>query len=613
MADFEQSVYHGWTSHGKAFGAAPLRDARDRFKDVRGNGLAWSAAAGPDATGTLISPPFKIRRKFLSFLAAGYRDFPSEVGIELLVGGRVVRSSAATDHRDPLLRWRTWQVSDFEGRTAQVRVNDRSAVGWIAVDHFLQTDTPKSVPIDASRLLAETYRPQFHFTPRAHWMNDPNGLLYYKGTWHLFYQHTYPGARGTVWGHAVSPDLFRWVHRPVALETENEDRNFSGSGLVDWENASGLQQGPHPPILLFYTLQPPGGAIIPETGEPRKAVQCMAYSLDGGITFRKYALNPILRTPDNNDRDPKVFFHKPTRAWFMVLSLSANNADRPKARYGLFRARRLDRWELVQTLGPDAWFWECPDMFEMSVDGDPNRMKWVLLKGSGDYILGTFDGTAFLSETDKIRNNWGASYYATQTFSDAPDGRRVQIGWMNTGRPWLGDHYPGMPFNQQMSVPRELTLRSTPEGPRLFRNPVKEIEKLRHKSREWRDLSPQAAAGALAGVRHDLLDIELEAELDGSARLTLNLRGEKVLYDARKGTLQAFGRTAPLPRLNGGINLRILLDRTSIEVFGNRGQADLSGVFYPDPAKRELTLTVPGSARILKLAVHELRPSIRAN
>lgn len=230
LADFEQNDYRGWVAQGIAFGKTPHRPTASEFKGFRGAGLAWSGAAGPGATGTLLSPKFAIERKFLSFLAAGYRDFPSELGIELVICGRVVRSSAATDHRDPELRWRTWDVAQYVGRTAQIRINDRSMVGAIAVDHFIQTDEPKSPPIDASRLLSETYRPQFHYTSLAHWVNDPHGTLYYKGKWHLFHQYEYPGAPGAVWAHAVSTDVFGWEHLPVAIAAEGEDGLSSGSG-----------------------------------------------------------------------------------------------------------------------------------------------------------------------------------------------------------------------------------------------------------------------------------------------------------------------------------------------------------------------------------------------
>ena len=162
------------------------------------------------------------------------------------------------------------------------------------------------------------------------------------------------------------------------------------------ERIASETQGTDPPILLFYTLRPGGEAIIidPTPNTPR-ATQCMAYSTDGGRTFTKFAGNPILRTPDCRDRDPKVLFHKPTRSWIMVLSLSRNNARRDEATYGIFRSPDLRNWELLQELGPGAWYWECPDMFELPIDGDPARTKWLLVKSSGEYILGAFDGRTF--------------------------------------------------------------------------------------------------------------------------------------------------------------------------------------------------------------------------
>jgi sucrose-6-phosphate hydrolase SacC (GH32 family) len=603
LGDFEESTFVQWTATG-AFGPAPYRPGNEqKLKGVHGSGLAWSGASGVAGTGMLVSAPFTVARRYMSFLVTGYRDYPAELGLELVVDGRVVRSSAATDRNEPVLRWRTWDVAELAGRRAQIRVNDQSTVGSVAVDLIVQTDEPRSAPIDATRRLNETYRPQFHFTPLAHWMNDPNGLLYYRGDWHLFHQQTYPGAPATVWGHAVSRDLFGWKHRPVALSTDNLDANFSGSGLVDFDNASGLKQGTHNPLLLFYTLHPLG----PDR-DAKKATQCLAFSTDGGVTFRKFEGNPLLRTPDRNDRDPKVFYHKPSKAWFMLLSLSANNSNREQARYGLFRARDLKSWELIQTFGPDGWFWECPDMFELPVDGDPTRSKWLLLKSSSDYIVGSFDGDRFQPESDRIKVLWGRYLYATQTFSDAPSGRRVQLGWMNTGRPWLVDAYPGMPFNQQLGVPRELTLRTTAEGPRLFRYPVKEIEALRVKKHQWRERPIAPGQNLLAGIHHDLLDIDLDIELQNARRVRLNLRGEEVLYDVGQQKLLMRDGKAPLPSVENRIRLRVLLDRTSVEAFGNDGQSDLSVVFFPAPLNRTVSLTVEGGqARIRRLEVHELR------
>jgi sucrose-6-phosphate hydrolase SacC (GH32 family) len=609
LGDFEGPVYTPWTATGDAFGSAPLRpELKRRLAGAIGLGLATSARRGIEAQGHLLSPVFSIQRHYLRFLVAGERYLPGALGVELLVDGRVVRAASASEGWDPnrSLYERTWDVTDLAGRNAQVRVNDRSAFGAIAVDQFVQSDTPQGPPIDASRLLHETYRPQFHFTAQAGWLNDPNGLFYYRGVWHLFHQHRYPGSGATMWGHAQSRDLLHWQHLPTAIPAEGQDAIFSGTGMVDGENASGLKQGDDAPILLFYTLHP-GGANPPDDPRSRKATQCMAYSTDGGRTFTKYVGNPLLRTADFNDRDPKVFYYTPSRAWYMVLSLSRNNRQRDKATYGFYRSKDLKTWELIQEIGPGAWYWECPDMFPMRVDGDPHRTKWLLLKSSGEYLLGTFDGGPFRVEAGPLRNHWGP-YYATQTFSDAPAGRRIQIGWMNTPKAAAPNSWPGMPFNQQMGFPRELSLRTTADGPRLRSWPVAEIAQLYAKTHSLRDRTIQPAENAFPNISHDLLDIDLELDLQQAAEVRLTLRGTPLVFDVRQRTLKLLGRTAPLTPVDGRLALRLLLDRTSIEIFANQGEVNLSGVFFPNPANKAIALTVAGGpARIHRLEIRELR------
>lgn len=602
IADFETPTLPGWTAEGNAFTRAAVRD-RERARGAQGEGYLFSGQAGPQAQGSIVSPEFKIERKFLNFLITGQRDFASAIGVELLVEGRVVRSACATETFGPEFRPRTFAVEEFMGRTARLRVNDGSATGSVAVDSFTQSDVAATIPTDSTQLFAETYRPQFHFTAERGWLNDANGLLFYRGEWHLFHQHRPAESPATVWGHAVSPDLLHWRHLPTAIESEGGDAIFSGSAAVDPQNTTALQQGELPPVLLFYTQHPPANA-------GRKAVQCLAVSTDGMHTFRKFAGNPILATKDNNDRDPKGFFYAPAHAWYLLLSLSRNNIDREHATYGLFRSPDAKSgWEPVQEIGPGGWYWECPDFFEMRIDGDRKRTKWVLMKGSGDYLLGDFDGAKFTPESEPIRTSWGASFYGQQTFNDVPEGRRISIGWMNSGaKTEVPNHYPGMPFNQQMSFPREITLQTTPAGLRLFREPVREIAQLYTKTRELKDRPVEPGENALAGCEGELLDLELELRLGEAQEVTLLLHGEPLVYDAKAKTLKVGGRSLALAPLDGTLSLRLLLDRTSLELYANHGEVTHSTIFFPDPADHSLGLQVKGGrAQIERLAMHELR------
>lgn len=589
LNDFEGRTSGDWIQTGEAFRSIPFRPADNkRIDGMIGAAVAWSGRGNVQAKGTLLSPPFQIERRFINFLIRGERNLPGLVGVELLQDNRVIRSSSATELRgtEPMY-WRTWDVSEFAGQTVQIRVNDNTEAGDIIVEQFVQSASAKSFPIDAANLFNETYRPQFHYTAQCGWMNDANGLTYYNGKWLLFHQYGVHGQHDSrVWGHAVSDDLLSWHRKPPAIPFAENVHIASGSGLVDWTNASKLQNGRHPPLLLFYTSMPTGpDGFVPNgtnNAAAKKTTQCLVYSTDGGETWQKYADNPLLRTQDYKDRDPKVFYHEPTQSWIMVLSLSADNINRESAAcFGFFRSTDLKNWELTQKLGPGPWYWECPDFFQLPVDGDATRSKWVLLKGSADYIIGSFDGRTFTPdpgdgrgykpETGINRTHWGGNYYGNQTFSAAPNGRRVVIGWMSTGKMVRSNAYLGMPFNQQMSFPRELTLRTTPEGVRLFFWPVAEIEKLCTDTQTIRPRAIQPGDNALSSVPGDLLDIEIEIDLMQAKQLQLTLRGQEIVYDVAEQKLKAFGIANPMfATINGKLNLRILMDRPSIEIFGNK-------------------------------------------
>lgn len=606
VADFETADLAGWSAKGDAFTSGPLHNGKPKpfkFTGAIGQGVAGTMPGQEPKPGTLTSPLFKIERRYLNYITWGQRNIPAKIGVELLIDGRVVRAAAATEFFDPTLTLhpRTFDVREFAGQQAQLRINDQSKEGAIVVDQMMQSDKAQTQPVDASVLGNESFRPQFHYTAQSGWLNDANGLFFYQGVWHLFHQHRPPGAAATLWGHATSSDLLHWEHLPSAILNEERDAIFSGSGAVDWTNSTGLKRGEHPPILLFYTLHPAG-----DSG--RKATQAFAFSIDGGKTFEKFAGNPVLRTADNNDRDPKAFFHAPSQAWFMVLSLSRNNIDRDHATYGLYRSRDAKSWELLQEIGPGAWYWECPDMFELPIDGDPQRTKWVLMKGSGDYVLGTLTPDKFVQESEPIRTQWSGSYYGAMTFSDAPNNRRIQIAWMNSSaKAETPNAYPGMPFNQQMSFPRELTLRSTPDGPRVFRYPIPEIKDLYSNTQEFQPGDIAAGQNALAGVKGELLDLDIGLDLGTAKKLEFDFRGDKATWDVAAKQFTIGGRHVPVAA-TGRVNLRLLLDRTSVEIFINKGEVDIARVFWTDPANKTLSL-VPqgGTVHVHQLVAHELK------
>lgn len=437
-----------------------------------------------------------------------------------------------------------------------------------ASDEMAQEDT----------VYTESRRPQFHFSTRTGWINDPNGLVHYGGVWHLFYQHNPYSTRwgNMTWGHATSPDLLHWTEQPTAIHPDKLGTIFSGSGVVDWKNTSGLQPADSeiPPLVFLYTYD--GGTA--RFGAP--VTQGMAYSLDGGKTFQKYAKNPVLPHIVGGNRDPKVIWHEETGRWIMALYMDGED-------YSLFASENLTAWEKlcdIKNLGCS----ECPDFFPLAVDGDEKNVKWVFWGGNGKYLIGSFDGREFKPETPPLVNKYdGANDYAAMTFSDAPDGRRIQISWMAT---W-GDTeriFAGMPFNGQFTIPRELTLRTTPAGPRLFMMPVKEVETLRVGEPATADNFPiYGNTGYAVSLPGGLADLEIELKLNpGTETIIMNFHpvdisnfppaNQQITYHAPTKALYYGGAEAKVDAQDGKLKLRVLVDRTSIEVFAQDGEVQIA-------------------------------------
>jgi len=465
----------------------------------------------------------------------------------------------------------------------------------------------------APNLYSELHRPQFHFTPQRDWMNDPNGLVYYKGEFHLFFQYS-PGFINHApnsWGHAVSTDLLHWQQIENGLEPDEYGWIWSGSAVVDRHNTAGFQQGDEEPIVAIYTT---GG--FGEPGTP--CVQSIAYSTDRGRTFTKYVGNPVLGHIRAANRDPKVIWHAPTNRWVMALFLDGND-------YALFASQDLKTWDHLCDL-PVEGTGECPDLFELPVDGDPYNARWVFWGAAGVYRIGTFDGKTFTPETPALRAEYGANGYAAQTWSNVPaeDGRQIQISWMAGGK------YPSMPFNQQLSFPVELSLRTTREGIRLLRRPVREIERLHtHKHAwkddvlrsgmdrrallvrygpNWREHMPDAQAHLIPDTTWDLFDIRAEFEPGDATAFGAIIHGQHLQYDVAHKQFTYLGRTIPAePEDDGRLRFQILVDRTSLELFVGEGRVSASFCFLPGSCDHPLEFYAKeGSVRIVSLNIHEL-------
>lgn len=627
VADFEGKDYGGWTATGTAFGTGPSQGGFSNQMPVSGylgHGLVNSFGGDDAKTGTLTSPPFVITRHYLNFLIGGGKH-PGETCMNLLIDGKIVRTASGPNGQpggSERLDWQTWDVHDLEGTTVRLEIVDRATGGWghVNIDQIMQSDEKQADDIKTDELYNETYRPQFHFSAQKGWLNDPNGMVFYKGEYHLFFQHNPFGLQSgnLSWGHAVSKDMTHWQQIGNAITPDQYGPIWSGSAVVDWNNTTGFATDKEKPIVATYTA---AGDTSPES-KGVAFTQRMVYSVDRGRTWTKYAGNPVLPHIIGGDRDPKVTWYAPGKKWILALYLDRED-------YALYASPDLKSWTHLQTFTTPGCS-ECPDFFEMPVEGKPNETRWVFTAANGKYLVGAFDGQKFTYSGNPLQVDYGANYYAVQTFSDIPhsDGRRIQIAWM------AGGAYPQMPFNQQMSYPCAMTLHETPEGLRIFRQPVKEIASLYGKEARIsnKTLKPNEfwlfaynikgtttingvvqrnvneGDNPLNTLSSELWDARVEFEPGNATAFVLRVRGEDIRYNVKDQTVTCLGRTAPLKIQNGRIVLRALVDRTSLEVFGNQGQASLTSCFLPRQKDTALSVYAEGGdVKLVSLSVHPLR------
>lgn len=670
IADFEGDTYGEWKVTGDAFGPGPARGTLPNQMAVEGfegKGLVNSFFKGDASTGTLTSPEFTVERQFINFLIGGGKH-ENETCINLLVDGKVVRTTSGPNDKSggtERLDWQAWDVADLNGKRATIQIVDTAKGGWghINVDQITQSNKRRGnqiirrefvinqdylllpvkngaamrrmkllvdgqparefeieladqkadffvssdvrafagktlivevpLPTDSKALEAielsksppaamesEQRRPQFHFTSHRGWLNDPNGLVYLDGEWHLFYQHNPFGWNwGNMhWGHAVSRDLLHWQELPEAIYPHQwGDWAFSGSAVVDERNTSGLKTGNDPLLIAAYT----------STGRG----ECIAFSNDRGRTWKDIATNPVVK---HAGRDPKVIWHEPSKLWVMAVYDEQPNVEQGISFYS---SPNLKDWTFTSRI---PGFFECPDLFALSVDGKADQQKWVLYGADGKYLLGEFDGKKFHPAGPK-QQVWHGNFYAAQTFSDAPDGRRVQIGWGQ------GITFPGQPFNQQMTIPVELTLRSTPDGVRMYAWPVKEVSAASKQKQLATVLSTdrlKLPAGHLSqvlgsGSSLELFDMSCELELQKAEKITLTFRGTPVVYDTKTHKLSCRNVAATVAPIDGRVGLRVIGDRGSLEVFANRGQAAISVGYAPADGDRGFSIMAEGGEATL--------------
>jgi sucrose-6-phosphate hydrolase SacC (GH32 family) len=437
--------------------------------------------------------------------------------------------------------WVFKDVSRYRGRKLELNYEGSKR----ALENIIIADSI----MGNSMMYKEENRPQFHFTARRGWINDPNGLVYHNGLYHLYYQHN-PFEReweNMTWGHATSPDLLHWTEYDDVLFPDRLGTMYSGSAVYDEHNTSGFGTKKNPPLVYAYTAD-----------RSEREVQCIAYSLDGGMTLQKYEANPVIDSYEkwqtHDTRDPRLFWYAPGKHWVMVL----NERDG----HSIYNSTNLREWTFQSHV---TGFWECPDLFELPVDGNPNNTRWVMYGASNTYMIGTFDGKTFVPQGGKYRFCTG-TIYAAQTISHTPDGRRIQIGWGRVA-------HPGMPFNGMMLLPTELSLKTTSEGVRMISKPVKEVQSLfQNVLSSEGELNAEAANRLLASLGYrDGLHLSFTLHLNHRTSAGISLAGRNVVdYDSNFNTING-QFYSPQDPTSMDLTADIYIDRTSVEVFIDDG------------------------------------------
>ena len=465
----------------------------------------------------------------------------------------------------------------------------------------------------------QPYRPQYHFSPPEKWMNDPNGMVFYEGEYHLFYQY-YPDS--TVWGpmhwgHAISEDLVNWEHLPIALFPDSLGYIFSGSAVVDWKNTSGFGTTEKPPLVAIFTYHLPEGE---KNGAVDFQYQAIAYSNDQGRSWTKYEGNPVLPNPGLKDfRDPKVFWHDPSEQWIMILAQGDH--------IGLYGSPDLKKWnylsEFGQNEGSHLGVWECPDLFRLA-DIDGNQ-KWVMIVSIGpggpmgsatQYFVGEFDGTRFVNENAPEIVLWldhGKDNYAGVTWSDTPDGQRLFMGWMSNWE--YAQLVPTGVWRSSMTIPRELAIYATARGHRVAQRPITDLGYLRKEvlsinriviagETDWTDklidsvlLNFEFVVTDISGGKDRSWQLIFGNDVEESLVIGYDDATNRYFVDRTQAGLSDFsadfagihyaGRISEVPQMP----LSIWLDQSSIELFADNGTVVISDLFFPTKPYNKLTFS----------------------
>ncbi len=671
LMDFEGANYGAWVTTGTAFGTGPAQGTSPNQQAVSGydgSGLANSYNGGDGSTGTLTSPSFVITEPYLDFLIGG-GDYPGQECMNLIVSNVVVTTDTGADSETLLPA--QWNVSAYIGQTATLQIVDTATGSWghILIDEITLADTAfptlsrtmfltnnlLNVPVKngatmrevtvtvggipvrdfnveladgtpdwwafvdvsefqgqsatvsvsalnpgstglssmvetngivgATNLYQENLRPQLHFSTRRGWLNDANGMFYYNGQYHLYYQHdplNWDGSGQKWWGHTVSPDMVNWQELPEGIYSHSYgDDVYSGSAVVDTANTSGFKNGTNDVIVAAYFSTARG--------------ECIDYSTNGGLSFSDYSNNPVV-VHSVVGRDPHLLWYAPSNYWVMAVydGGGGNGVE-------FYSSPNLRQWTFQSKIYNG--FYECPDLFQLPVDGNTNNLLWELNDGSSGYQLGQFNGVTFTPTTAELPGNLGSGFYASQTFTSMKPGdhRKVRIGWAQVAM-------PGMPFNQMMYFPTELTLQTTSNGVQLCSTPIAEITNNAVNVYAWTNLSLTPGYNPLSGIRGTLFDVKAQFAAGSAQTITFTFHNVIVTYNAATAQISCNGDAQSLPPINGSIQLEIIVDVDTVEIFGNNGQ-----FYMPLPAANSSgnslisLMCTGGTATINSLTVNQLK------
>lgn len=472
----------------------------------------------------------------------------------------------------------------------------------------------------------ETYRPVYHHTPVYGWMNDPNGMFYKDGVYHLYFQYNPYGSMwaNMTWGHSTSTDLTHWTYEGTAIVPDAWGAIFSGSCVVDKDNTAGFGKGA---VVAFYT-----SAKSTPWGDVQS--QSMAYSLDNGKTFIKYEHNPILTSTERDFRDPKVFWYAPGKHWVMMLAVGQEMQ--------IYSSGNLKEWKKESSFGAmqgaHGGVWECPDLVEVAVEGSKEK-KWVLIcnlnpggpfgGSAAQYFVGSFDGKKFVNESPTQTKwlDWGKDNYATVTWSNAPAGRCIALGWMSNWQ--YANNVPTTQYRSANTLARDLTLYRAGGELYLKSKPSPEIKKARAEEKKIStfEVKGNYEVASLLADNKGAYEIEMTIENKGTSKIDFSLmneKGEKVamyydvvrkqfVMDRSASGIVGFSRDFPAVtvapvRNTDQIHLRLFIDRSSVEAFGEDGEYVMTNLVFPaEPYNRMVFSSDKGSYIVKSMNVYRLQ------